>query len=75
ACTEEGVCHIFNIRPADLKWDPESDTGRVNPVWSVPCPKNVTSCCIADIDGDKMQEVVMGTREGGVHVLKMDFNQ
>lgn len=21
------------------------------------------------------QEVVMGTREGGVHVLKMDFNQ
>ncbi|CAM9238514.1 unnamed protein product [Ectocarpus sp. 8 AP-2014] len=75
ACTEEGVCHIFNIRPADLKWDPESDTGRVDPVWSVPCPKNVTSCCIADIDGDKMQEVVMGTREGGVHVLKMDFNQ
>ncbi|CAB1099680.1 unnamed protein product [Ectocarpus sp. CCAP 1310/34] len=75
ACTEEGVCHIFNIRPADLKWDPESDTGRVNPVWSVPCPKNVTSCCIADIDGDKMQEVVMGTREGGVHVLKIDFNQ
>ncbi|CAM9200039.1 unnamed protein product [Ectocarpus fasciculatus] len=75
ACTEEGVCHIFNIRPADLKWDPESDTGRVDPVWSVPCPKNVTSCCMADIDGDKMQEVVMGTREGGVHVLKMDFNQ
>ncbi|CAM9136944.1 unnamed protein product [Scytosiphon promiscuus] len=75
ACTEEGVCHIFNIRPADVKWDQESDTGRVDPVWSVTCPKNVTSCCIADIDGDKMQEVVMGTREGGVHVLKMDFNR
>eukprot|EP00752_Nemacystus_decipiens_P009212 g8228.t1 len=75
ACTEEGVCHIFNVRPSDIKWDQESGIGRVAPVWSVTCPTNVTSCCIADIDGDKMQEVVMGTREGGVHVLKMSFNR
>eukprot|EP00903_Cladosiphon_okamuranus_P011768 g11062.t1 len=75
ACTEEGVCHIFNVRPSDVKWDTESDIGRVAPVWSVTCPRNVTSCCIADIDGDMMQEVVMGTREGGVHVLRMSFNR
>lgn len=36
------------------RWDQESGAGRVAPVWSVTCPKNVTSCCIADIDGDKM---------------------
>ena len=56
-CRVKSLLFFVGILPVSARphrWDQESDIGRVAPVWSVTCPKNVTSCCIADIDGDKM---------------------
>ncbi|CAM9912702.1 unnamed protein product [Choristocarpus tenellus] len=76
ACSIEGMCHIF-----DLRWDGGSFsstheyTGRVRPTFSLSCPTNVTACIMADINEDGRQELVLGTSQGGVYVLSLDYNE
>ncbi|CAM9314634.1 unnamed protein product [Chrysoparadoxa australica] len=76
--SSEGRAHIF-----DIKWDErsfssyEEYTGRVRPVFSMPCPLNITSAVInkkRPEDGGR-PEVIVGTADGSIMVLELVFKQ
>lgn len=56
-CTQLFLSFILGFGCSAIRWHGslkgiESYTGRTQPLWSMPCPRNVSACCIADINGD-----------------------